>query len=99
MNPFTEAVWDVMTDHPKLLEELSAIMQKKYEPFLPGDKAFSVNARELEQHMIAELTKWFEWLPETPICYLGGELAMAAMETVEWSLIAEFVLQRLAAAV
>ena len=98
MNPFTETVWDVITDYPQLLEELAAIMRKDHKPFLSGEQAFKANFHELHSHMEAELHKWFEWLPDTPINRIGGELALAGFDTVDWSHIAVLVQEHVAPA-
>jgi hypothetical protein len=81
-------VWDVITDNPELLEELSAIMWKDRNPFLSGEQAFKANYHELQAHMQAEINKWFEWLLDTPINHIGGELTLAGFDTVDWSHIA-----------
>lgn len=64
MNPFTELIWEVITDSPDFLKQLTAIMQREYKPFLSGEKAFQANAHELERCIREELDKWVEWLPD-----------------------------------
>jgi len=74
MNKITEIVWDIITETPALLSELTRIMCQEYEPFLSKDKAATVNTFKLENYLREELTKWYEWLPDTPINQIGGEL-------------------------
>jgi hypothetical protein len=95
MNSVTTTVWDVITGDESLLAELTAIMRKEYKPFLSREQAIQVNTHQLEQHLIEEMTKWYEWLPATPINHIGGELAMALLNAVEWSHIAELLVARL----
>lgn len=38
------------------------------------------------------MTKWYEWLPDTPINAIGAELVMDVLQDVEWYLIAALVL-------
>src|SRR5260370_33733029 len=90
MNRFTETVWDVIADEDTLLAELGAIMRQQYPPFLSPEQAIKANASQLEQQMIAEMTRWYEWLPDTPIHHIGGELVMDVLPDVEWSLIAAY---------
>lgn len=92
MNRFTATVWDVIADEDTLLAELGAIMRKQYPPFLSPEQAVKANTYQLEQHMVAEVTKWYEWLPATPINAIGGELVMDVLQDVEWYLIAALVL-------
>ncbi len=92
MNRFTETVWDVIADEDTLLAELGAIMRQQYPPFLSPEQAIKANASQLEQQMIAEITRWYEWLPDTPIHHIGAELVMDVLHDVEWSLIAALVL-------
>ena len=91
----TEIIWDIITDNDELLEELTRIMRQEYEPFLPKEKATTVNTYKLEHYLREELTKWYEWLPDTPINQIGGELAMEALRNVDWRHIASLVLDRL----
>jgi hypothetical protein len=95
MNSITAIVWDVISDDDTLLAELTAIMRKEYKPFLSQEQAVQANIHQLEQHLSDELTKWHEWLPDTPINHIGGELAMEVLDAVEWSLIAEHLLEGL----
>lgn len=92
MNRFTTTVWDVIADDDTLLAELGAIMRKEYPPFLSPDQTVKANTYQLEQHMLAEITKWYEWLPDTPINAIGGEVVMDVLPDVEWYLIAALVL-------
>ena len=78
----------MITDSPELLEELSAMMGKQYQPFLSEAQAFRVNTHRLKTCVLDQLNEWFEWLPETTMNQLGGELAMAALQEVDWSDIA-----------
>lgn len=95
MNSVTTTVWNVIVGDESLLAELTAIMGKQYPPFLSREQAVQVNAHQLEQHMVEEMTRWHEWLPDTAINYIGGELAMAILDAVEWSCIAELLVARL----
>ena len=92
MNSITATVWDVISDHEHLLAELTAIMRKEYKPFFSPAQTMQVNTRQLEQHVLEQLTTWYAWLPDTPIHHIGGELAMDVLDAVEWSLIAERLL-------
>jgi len=83
MNSITATVWDVITDDESLLAELTAIMRKEYKPFLSKEQTIKVNAHQLEQHMLEQMTKWYKWLPDTPINHIGGELAMDVLDAVE----------------
>jgi len=89
MNSITATVWDVISDHEHLLAELTAIMRKEYKPFLSPAQTVQANTHQFEQHIREQLTTWYEWLPDTPINHIGGELAMEVLDAVEWSLIAE----------
>jgi hypothetical protein len=95
MNKITEIVWDIITDNEALLSELTRIMCQEYEPFLTWEKAKTVNTYKLEHFMREELTKWYEWLPDTPINQIGGELAIEAFRCVDFRHIASLVLDRL----
>src|SRR5260370_2561175 len=95
MNEITEIVWDIISDDEEFLAELTRIMGQSYEPFLTSEKAFTVNTSKLESHMREELTKWYEWLPDSPINQIGGELAMEAFRSVDWRHRASLVLDRL----
>ena len=44
VNGFTETVWDVITDNPELLEELTTMMGKDHKPFLSTEQSFQANA-------------------------------------------------------
>ena len=57
MNKITEIVWDIITETPALLSELTRIMCQEYEPFLSKDKAAAVNTYQLENYLREELTK------------------------------------------
>jgi len=92
MNRFTATIWDVIADDDTLLAELGALMRKQYPPFLSQEQAIKANTYQLEEHMVAEITKWYEWLPDTPINAIGGELVMDVLRDVEWYLIAALVL-------
>lgn len=94
MNRFTAIVWDVITDDESLLAELTAIMRKEYQPFLSQAQTVQANTHQLEHHILEEVTKWCEWLPETPINHMGGELAMQVLQEVEWSQIAKLLVER-----
>jgi hypothetical protein len=99
MNSITATVWDEITDDENLLAELTAIMRKEYKPFLSPAQTLQANTHQLEQHMREQLTTWYEWLPDTPINHIGGELAMEVLDAVEWSLIAEHLLKNMSQAV
>ena len=98
MNPFTETVWDVITDNPILFEELNAIMRQEYKPFLNYEQAFAANTHLLKQQMFEKFAKWLAWLPTLPIDQLGSALAEEAFELVEWGHIATLVKEHIAAA-
>lgn len=91
MNPFTQLVWDVVTDCPEFLEQLASLMRREYTPFLTGEKAFQANARMLEQHLRQELDTWYDWLPETPINRIGGGLALEMLDCVDFDHLARLV--------
>ena len=91
MNPFTALVWEVVTDCPEFLEQLTAIMKREYKPFLAGEKVFQANAKMLEQHIREELDKWYDWLPDTPINRIGGGLAVEMLDSVDWDHLARLV--------
>ena len=95
MNKITEIVWDSISDNEDLLAELTKIMRQEYLPFLPKDMATTVNTYQVEHFMREELTKWYEWLPDTPINQIGGELAIEAFRCVDFRHIASLVLDRL----
>lgn len=57
MNPFTKLVWDVITDYPEFLEQLTAIMKREYKPFLADEQAFQANAKMLECYIREGLDK------------------------------------------
>ena len=92
MNTITEIVWDSISDNEALLAELTRIMRKEYQPFLSKDKATTVNTYQVEHSLREELTKWYEWLPDTPINQIGGELAIEAFRDVDWRHIAALIL-------
>ena len=92
MNTITEIVWDSISNNEALLAELTRIMRQEYEPFLPKERATTVNTLKLEHFMREELTKWYEWLPDTPINQSGGELAMEAFRDVDFRHRASLVL-------
>ena len=43
MNKITEIVWDSISDDEELLAELTRIMCQEYVPFLPKERATTVN--------------------------------------------------------
>ena len=94
-NKITEIVWDIITDNEELLAELTRIMCQEYKQFLSRDMATTVNTYQLEHYLLEELTTWYEWLPNTPISQIGGELAMEAFATVNFRHRASLVLSRL----
>ena len=98
MNTITDTIWDIITENDELHAELTRIMRREYEPFLTHKKATYVNTYKLEQHIREELTKWYEWLPDTAISQIGGELAMEAFRLVDWKHIAGLILDELQAA-
>ncbi len=59
------------------------------------DMTTTVNTYQLEHFLLEELTTWYEWLPNTPISQIGGELAMEAFATVNFRHRASLVLSRL----
>ncbi|MGH2493792.1 MAG: hypothetical protein ACRDIV_03725 [Ktedonobacteraceae bacterium] len=91
MNPFTALVWEIITDCPEFLEQLTAIMKREYKPFLAGEQAFQANAKMLEGHIREELDKWYDWLPDTPINRIGGGLAIEMVDCVDWEHVAQLV--------
>ena len=91
MNPCTEAVWDVVTEHDDLFVELTAIMGKEHKPFLNEAQTFQANSNMLKQHLRAKFTRWIEWLPTTPIDVFGASLAEEAFELIEWEHLARLV--------
>ncbi len=93
MNPFTELVWDVITDCPEFLEQLTAIMKQDHKPFAfsSSEQAFQANAKMLEGYVREELDKWYEWLPDTPINRIGGGLAVEMLDSVDWDHLARLV--------
>ena len=98
MSTITDTIWDIVTDNEELHAELTRIMCQEYEPFLTHDKATTVNTFKLESYFREEFTKWYEWLPDTAISQIGGELAMEAFRLVDWKHIASLILDELQAA-
>ena len=90
MNSFTETVWDVITENPELIEELTTMMGKDHQPFLSTEPSFQANAHRLKQHVLDKNT----WLPTFPIDQLGRALAEEAFEAVDWNQRAELVKER-----
>jgi len=88
MNTYTEAVWEIVSDTPELLAELTAIMGKQYQPFLGDAQAYRVNTHRLKAYFLEKLNQWFEWLHDTAINHMGGALALEALQAVDWSDIA-----------
>ena len=88
MNTYTEAIWEVISDTPELLAELTTIMGKQYQPFLGEAQAYRVNTHKLQAYVLEKLNEWFEWLPDTPVNLIGGALALEALQAVDWSDIA-----------
>ncbi|HZS79174.1 MAG TPA: hypothetical protein VFA41_21360 [Ktedonobacteraceae bacterium] len=93
MNPYTQRLWELLLEQPLLLEQLTAIMRRSYEPFLSQERAFRVNACAIEQHLRDEFDLWYEWLPETPINALAGQCALALLDVVDWNTLARLVIQ------
>ncbi len=93
MNPFTALVWEVIHDSPEFLAQLAAIMKRDYKSFsfVSGEKAFQANAKMLEGYIRAELDKWYDWLPDTPINRIGGGLALEMLDSVDWDHLARLV--------
>jgi hypothetical protein len=92
VNRFTTTLWGVIAEDDTLLAELGAIMRQQYPLFLSPEQAIKANTYELEQQMLAEMNKWYEWLPDTTINAIGAELVMEVLQDVEWYLIAALVL-------
>ncbi len=103
MNKFTQAVWEVINEaldeDEELLADLRAIMFKEYKPFLTTQQALEVNIHALKTYFLDKLNQWVEWLPDTPINLLGGELAKEALQEVYWSYLAGLLQERLASCV
>ena len=93
MNPFTALVWEVVQDSPEFLEQLTAIMKRDHKPFSfsSTEQAFQANAKILEGYVRAELDKWYDWLPDTPINLIGGGLAVEMLDAVDWDHLARLV--------
>ncbi|MGH2495968.1 MAG: hypothetical protein ACRDIV_14845 [Ktedonobacteraceae bacterium] len=92
MNPFTQTLWNVITDCPDFLAQLSTIMKREYKPFSFGtsEKAFQANVKMLEGYVREELDKWYEWLPDTPINRIGGSLVVEMLDCVDWDQVAQW---------
>ena len=92
MNPFTKAVWDVLNEEldedNELLADLKTILLKEYAPFLTKEQSVTVNTHALQAYFLDKLNQWYEWLPNTTINLLGGELALEAFQAVDWSYLA-----------
>jgi hypothetical protein len=89
VDPFTQAVWGVISGSVELLEELHAIMRQEHKPFLSPEQAFVANTNIMKQQILEKFTRWLEWLPTLPIDQLGLALAEEAIECVDWQEIAE----------
>jgi hypothetical protein len=73
-----------------LLADLKKILRKDYRMFLSSDEQISqVYCNTLQEYFLEKLNEWYEWLPNTPINLIGGELALEAFKAVEWHRIAE----------
>ena len=93
MNPFTALVWEMITDCPEFLEQLTTIMKQDHKPFsfTSDEKAFQANAKILEGYVREELDKWYGWLPDTPINRIGGGLAVEMLDSIDWDHLARLV--------
>jgi hypothetical protein len=92
MNTFTQGVWEVvreaLVDDEALLADLKKLLLKDYRPFLSADQSGQVYSNTLKAYFLEKLQQWYEWLPETPINLIGGELALEAFQAVEWEFLA-----------
>jgi|SRR5712692_10082274 len=98
MNRFTQAAWDVINEaiveDEALLADLKKILLREYAPFLSTEQSFHVNSNALHAYFLVKFTQWYEWLPETTIHLLGGELAQEAFQEVDWSSLARELRQQ-----
>jgi hypothetical protein len=103
MNKFTEALWEglnvALDDDEELLADLKKLLFKEYTPFLTPEQALQVNIHALQTYVQDLLNKWYAWLPDTTSNQLGGELALAALQEVYWSVLAGLLQERLASSV
>ena len=93
MNTCTQGVWEVINeaivDDETLLADLKKILLKEYAPFLTSEQSVQVNTNTLQSYFLDKLNQWYDWLPNTTINLLGGELAREAFKGVDWSSIAD----------
>ena len=99
MNKYTQGVWEIigeaLFDDETLLADLKKILLKDYRLFLSSDEQVrQVYCNTLKEYFLEKLQQWYEWLPNTTINLIGGELALAAFKAVEWHLIAEKIRQQ-----
>ena len=98
MNTFTQAVWDVINealdDDEELLADVQKILLREYKPFLNVEQAVEVNIHALKTYFLDKLNQWYEWLPDTTINSLFGELAKEAVQEVYWSYVAALLQER-----
>ena len=103
MNQFTQAVFDALIEAVEEDEHLGTDLQtmlfKEYKPFLTEEQTLQANIHALQTYVQDLLNHWVAWLPDTTSNQLGGELALAALKEVYWSVLAGVLQERLTSSV
>ncbi len=93
MNTFTQGVWEVMRealiDDEALLADLKRLLLKDYGLFLSAEQSVQVYTNTLQSYFLEKFNQWYDWLPNSTINLIGGELAQEAFKAVEWESLAE----------
>ena len=103
MNRFTQAVFDALIEaieeDEQLRTDLKTMLFKEYKPFLTEQQTLQANIIALQTYVQDLLNQWYAWLPDTTSNQLGGELALAALQEVYWSVLAGLLQEHFAPSV
>ena len=98
MNQFTQAVFDALIEaideDEQLRTDLQTMLFKEYKPFLTEEQTLQANIHTLQTYVQDLLNQWYAWLPDTTSNQLGGELALAALKEVYWSVLTGLLQER-----
>jgi len=103
MNRFTQAVFDALIEaieeDEQLRTDLKTMLFKEYKPFLTEQQTLQANIIALQTYVQDLLNQWYAWLPDTTSNQLGGELALAALQAVYWSVLTGLLQEHFATSV
>ena len=95
MNTSTQSVWEIigeaLFDDEPLAADLEKIFAQDYRLFLSEEQRKALYSNSVKLYVLEKLKEWYDWLPNTTMNLIGGELALEAVKVVDWQLVAEMV--------